>query len=306
MKLLVADDSSLYRKMLHTLLEAWGYEVVLASDGFEAQRLLDTEDAPRLALLDCVMPGLSGLELCEIIRTRKKNYVYTILLSANGEQADVVRGFELGADDFLRKPFEEFELRARLKVGERIIRAHEELVDAREALKFEATHDSLVGLWNRRAIMDLLSKELSRAKRLNTPFSIFLADLDFFKHVNDSHGHLVGDDVLRTTAARITSAVRDYDHVGRYGGEEFLVVLPDCTAELAKHVAERARLCISEEPVMEIPVEVKISASIGVCQWHSGQGVNDLLREADVAMYRAKDNGRNRVEVANGDRISSQ
>lgn len=297
MKLLVADDSNIYQRILQSLLESWGYEVALASDGHEAQRILEGEDAPRLAILDCVMPGLSGLDLCEFIRHRKQSYVYTILLSANGEQSDVIRGFELGADDYLCKPFQEFELRARLKVGERIIQAHDELIEARDALKFEATHDSLVGLMNRRAIMNLLGKELNRAKRLHTPLSVFLVDLDHFKRVNDTHGHLIGDDVLRATAGRISSAVREYDHVGRFGGEEFLVVLPDCNAELAQQVAERVRQRVFEEPVVTAPVEVDVTTSIGISQSQSGQEVCDLLHQADLALYRAKHNGRNRVEV---------
>ena len=129
MKVLVADDSEMYRKMLKSLLEQWGYEVVLAANGHEAQRILDSDDAPQLAILDCFMPGLGGLELCERIRARKRGYVYTILLSAADQENDVLKGFELGADDYLCKPFKELELRARLKVGERIIRSHEELVE---------------------------------------------------------------------------------------------------------------------------------------------------------------------------------
>jgi diguanylate cyclase (GGDEF)-like protein len=297
MKLLVADDSRVYRSMLKSLLEAWGYEVILAADGEEARSILICRDAPRLALLDCMMPGLTGLELCQLIR-QGPNYVYTILLSANDEQAQVMRGFELGADDYLGKPFQELELRARLKVGERIIRSHEELIEARESLKFEATHDSMLRLWNRGAILDLLSKELIRAKRFHSAISIFLADIDFFKRVNDTHGHLVGDDVLRGVATRIAEAIRRYDIVGRYGGEEFLAVLPDCTEDGAKDVAERVRQRICEEPILTSPIKFDISASFGVCQWHDGQESHELLHQADLALYKAKAEGRNRVEVA--------
>lgn len=301
MKLLVADDSNLYRKMLKTLLEAWGYEVVLAADGLEAKSILSTNEAPSLAILDCIMPGLSGLELCEMIRSRKQGYIYTILLSAQGEQADVIKGFELGADDYLRKPFEELELRARLKAGERIIRAQGELIAAREALQFEATHDSLLRMWNRRAILEALSREMSRAKRVGTALSIFLADLDFFKRINDSFGHLVGDDVLRAAAARMSASIREYDYVGRYGGEEFLVVLPDCNLEGAHQIAERVRQRISGEPILELPAEIEITASLGVAQSSPGQSVTELLHKADVALYAAKNNGRNRVVSADAE-----
>jgi diguanylate cyclase (GGDEF)-like protein len=225
--------------------------------------------------------------------------VYAILLSANGEQADVMKGFELGADDYLRKPFEELELKARLKVGERIISTQEELFVARKALQFEATHDSLMRLWNRKAILDLLTKELSRAKRLQSPLSILFIDLDLFKQINDTHGHLTGDEVLRNVAAKIGQMAREYDSVGRYGGEEFLVVLPGCTGEAAQEVAERVRQHIAEEPILNTPFEVLTTVSIGVSQWRSGQELPDLLRQTDLALYRAKHNGRNRVERAN-------
>jgi diguanylate cyclase (GGDEF)-like protein len=296
MKLLVADDSGLYRTMLKRLLESWGYEVVLASDGYEAQRILDSDDPPRMAVLDCYMPGLGGQDLCEMIRARQQSYVYTILLSASDQRSDILKGFEVGADDYLCKPLQEPELRARLHVGERIIRSQEGLVETQEALEFEASHDPLVRIWNRRAIIELLGMELGRAKRLQTPLSVFFIDLDSFKLVNDSYGHAVGDDVLRSTAEKISKTVREYDHVGRYGGEEFLVVLPNCTTEAALEVAERVRQQIGGEPFVIAPIQVKTTASIGVCQWHSGQDPLDLIQRADAAMYRAKQNGRNRVE----------
>jgi diguanylate cyclase (GGDEF)-like protein len=305
MKLLVADDSGLYRNVLKRLIEGWGYDVVLAANGYEARRILDSEDAPRLAILDCFMPGLGGLELCEIIRAREQSYVYTILLSVADQRTDLLKGFELGADDYLRKPFDDLELKARLRVGERIIRSHEELVEAREALRFAASHDPLLRLWNRTSIIELLGTELSRAKRLKTPLCVFFADLDSFKCVNDGYGHLVGDLVLCSAAEIMSSAVREYDHVGRYGGDEFLVVLPNCTAEAAREVAERVREYISNERIMIGATQVKIATSIGVSEWRAGEELRDLLRRADVAMYRAKHNGRNRVEVENDGEAAS-
>jgi diguanylate cyclase (GGDEF)-like protein len=299
MKVLVADDSGLYRIVLRGLLEGWGYEVVLAANGYEAQQILESDDAPQLAILDCFMPGLGGLELCELIRARMHGYVYTILLSVADQQNDVLKGFELGADDYLRKPFDNRELRARLKVGERIIRTHEELVAAREALRFGASHDPLLRFWNRTAILDLLSTELGRARRLHTQLCIFFADLDSFKVVNDSYGHLVGDEVLHRVAEKLSGAVREYDHVGRFGGDEFLVVLPNCTSEAAREVAERVRQHIQKDPIATAAAKVEITVSIGVSQWSPGQEMSDLIYRADLAMYKAKQNGRNRVEVEN-------
>ena len=299
MKLLVADDSGLYRTMLKTMMEGQGYEVVLAKNGYEAQLILEGEDPPRLAILDCHMPGLGGLELCELIRSRQHDYIYTILLSVADQLTDVLKGFELGADDYLCKPFKELELRARVQAGERILRSRDTLIESREALEFDASHDPLLRLWNRAAIIDLLSTELSRSKRLQTSLSIFFVDLDYFKEVNDSYGHLAGDDVLRRAAEKMSGAVREYDHVGRFGGDEFLVVLPNCTADAAWVVAERVRQHISSDPIVIAPMHVQISASIGLTQWVPGQEIGDLLYRADVALYRAKQNGRNRVEIEN-------
>jgi diguanylate cyclase (GGDEF)-like protein len=295
MKILVADESLYYRKVLQTQLESSGYEVLLAVDGYEAQRVLDGDDAPRLAILNCIMPGVSGFELCERIRARKQGYVYTILLSADTEQSDVLHGFEFGADDYLCKPINPIELRTRLKVGEIILRSREELAEAREALKFEASHDSLLRIWNRGAIIELLGKELSRAKRSQTWLSVLLADLDFFKRMDDNHGHLVGDDVLRDAVERVSGAVRTCDHVGRYDDEQFLVILPNCTSDAAREVAERVRKCIGDEPILN---DIETGVSIGVSQWHSGQDIRDVLHYADLALHRAKQNGGIAVENA--------
>jgi diguanylate cyclase (GGDEF)-like protein len=297
MKILVADDSLFYRNMLQSFLESWGYEVVLAADGHEAQAILDSNDAPLLALLNCFMPGLGGLELCKLIRAREHGYIYTILLSAADHESDVLKGFELGADDYLCKPFKELELKARIKVGERIMCRQEALVNENQELSVEASHDPLLRLWNRKSIFTLLNTELSRAQRLNTPLSVFFIDLDFFKLVNDTHGHLIGDDVLLRVAKKVSSAVREYDHVGRCGGEEFLVVLPNCAVEAAQDVAERVRQQVCDEPIVIATTQLRITVSIGLSQWHSDQELSDLVRQADVALYRAKQNGRNRVEV---------
>jgi diguanylate cyclase (GGDEF)-like protein len=296
MKILVADASPLYRNMLQGFLETWGYELVLAADGHEAQRILDSNDAPQLAILDCSMPGMSGLELCARIRGRKQGYVYTILLSGEDDEGNVLQGFEFGADDYLCKPFKQYELRTRLKIGELAVRSHKEVAEAHDALKFAASHDPLLRIWNRRAIIELLDKELSRAKRSQTSLSVLITDLDNFKQINNIHGYLAGDEVLRGAAERISCTVRHCDHVGRYEGGQFLVVLPNCTAEAAREVAERLRQCIHEGPIVNA---IEVTVSIGVSQWRYGQVVRDVLHQVDVALGQAKQNGRNRVEVEN-------
>jgi len=238
------------------------------------------------------------------IRSGNRPYVYIILLSANDRDGDIEHGFDLGADDYLCKPFKPFELRARLRVGMRILDAQKELLESRERLacqaadlEFQAAHDTLTRLWNRGGILELLKTEFSRTQRSGEPFSVCLADLDHFKRINDTYGHLAGDEVLHTAGARMNDALRGYDSLGRYGGEEFLVVLPGCTAEKAMAIAERLRRGIADQPIVLGHDAIHMTISIGVSEWQTGMEISDLLRHADVALYRAKDLGRNRVEL---------
>lgn len=298
MRVLVADDSVFYRKSLERLLKLWDYEVVLAVDGAEAWNILSQDDAPNLAVLDYIMPGMTGPEICNAIRAEKKGaYIYVILLSAKGEHEDLLEGFERGADDYLRKPFHELELRARLRVGERIIRAQRELLEMRERLQFQATHDSMTTLWNNAAIAEILHKEIKRAKRQGGSLSICLIDLDHFKSVNDTYGHLVGDEVLKTAASRMFHSVREYDSLGRYGGEEFLAVLPGCAARDAVNTVERMQRALCGEPLLTEPSNIVVTGSFGICEWSAGLDVADLLSRADQALYAAKSAGRNRVQL---------
>jgi diguanylate cyclase (GGDEF)-like protein len=205
----------------------------------------------------------------------------------------VLKGFELGADDYICKPLDELELRTRLKVGERIVRSQEELAIAHQALKFESSHDFLMRIWNRKTIFELLSKEMSRSRRTSAPLCVLLADIDLFKLVNDEHGHQAGDEVLRATAERMSGCVRHSDQVGRYGGEEFLVVLPDCNILRAREVAERIRERVSGEAMSG---SISVTLSIGLAEWKLEDDLTHLLHRADIALYRAKQNGRNQVQ----------
>jgi len=299
MKILAAEDNLIFRSILGNLLTKWGYDVVSASDGAEAWQILQSDDAPRLAILDWMMPGLDGPEVCRRLRASgREPYIYILLLTARTESQDLVEGMEAGADDYLRKPLNSMELRARLRAGRRIVELQEQLLMAREALRQQATHDGLTGLLNRSAVMEILHKELIRSQREQQPISLLLVDLDHFKIINDQHGHLVGDAVLREASARMKSAIRRYDSIGRYGGEEFLVVLPGCDATGGAAQAERLRLALAREPFAIGGQAIAITGSIGctLCSGFSPSDADSLIREADLALYSAKEHGRNRIE----------
>jgi diguanylate cyclase (GGDEF)-like protein len=299
-RILIADDEIVSRTVLDDTLARWGYEVQVARDGDEAWAALHAASSPQLAILDWQMPGLDGPEICRRLRqeTRDK-YVYILLLTARDNRSDVIAGLASGADDYLTKPFDRHELQARLTVGRRILRLQEELIEAREALRVEATHDSLTGLWNRRGVLAMLSADLERATREGSPLALVVADLDHFKAVNDTRGHLVGDEVLRQVGRRLHDAVRPYDGVGRLGGEEFLVVLPGAPAPVAAEVAERVRRAIAGSPIAVAGGELALTLSAGVAAAPAGLVDPDpLLAAADDALYEAKRSGRDRVVVA--------
>jgi diguanylate cyclase (GGDEF)-like protein len=288
--------------MLARMLESSGYDVVAASDGDEAWRILERDDAPRLAILDWMMPGMTGPDLCRKLRERKREpYTYVLLLTARTDKQDVVEGMDAGADDYVTKPFEARELQVRLRAGRRILDLQADLVKAREALREQATHDPLTGLWNRYALLEALEREHSRAARGGTPLAVIMLDLDHFKRVNDTYGHLAGDAVLRQTAKRMQAVVRSYDLVGRFGGEEFLIVLPGTSGANAAQLAERLRAAVAHEPVSQDLLRIPVTASLGVGA--SGPEPSGdpqtLIRVADEALYRAKERGRNRVEWVN-------
>jgi diguanylate cyclase (GGDEF)-like protein len=298
-RILIADDDAVSRRMLETMLRRLGHDVVTVEDGTAALTVLLGEDGPRMAILDWVMPGADGLAVCQAVRECSDNYVYMILLTARDRREDLVAGLEAGADDFLTKPFDASELQARLRSGGRVLDLQEGLLRAQEAKQGEPSRDLLTGLWNRPMILDLLHRELRRAAHENRPFAIVLADLDHFKVVNDTHGHATGDDVLREAARRVRSVLRDYDFIGRYGGEEFLVLLPGCDEAAARDVAERVRAGISATLARIRDVELVVSASVGVACTTSGTtGSSVLIHAADEALHRAKSLGRNRVEVS--------
>jgi diguanylate cyclase (GGDEF)-like protein len=288
--------------MMTRLLESSGYEVVTADNGREAAERLASPGAPRLALIDWIMPELDGLGVCRSVRQRhEESYVYVILLTSKQSRDDIVAGLEAGADDYLTKPCNPEELRARLRTGSRILALEDKLVEAREEMRFKATHDALTSLWNRASILEDFERELARSRREQGIVSILICDLDHFKLINDVYGHLMGDEVLRQTASRLLSSVRPYDQVGRYGGEEFLVLLTGCDPSQTQRRAEDIRSAIGSRTFETNVGSLAITMSVGSLtsnEWTADLTANQLLHEADLALYRAKECGRNCVKSA--------
>jgi diguanylate cyclase (GGDEF)-like protein len=299
MKILVAEDDLVTRRMLEAYLMKWGYEVVMVADGQQAWQILQRENAPRLALLDWMMPEMDGMSVCrEARRLNLQPYIYLILLTSRKYQEDVIAGLEAGADEYLTKPFDPVELRARLRTGARIVELQDSLIQAREALREQAMHDALTQLYNRRATMDILVSELSRASRDLKPLTVMMVDIDHFKSINDRFGHPAGDAVLCEVARRLRSSMRAYDTLGRFGGEEFLVVAPGCDASPCRAQAERLRDIVSSQPIMVKDLSINVTVSVGVATLRGPkpQDLEAMLSVADKALYLAKEGGRNRVE----------
>ena len=302
MKILIADDDPVSRRLVERMLQKNGYEVVTADNGTTALEILCGENAPRMALLDWMMPQLDGVEVCRRIRGRHgQPYIYITLLTSKLSNGDVVAGLEAGSDDYLTKPCNPDELMARLRAGQRVLRLEDTLVQARDAMHFRATHDTLTGLWNQGAVLELVRSELSRCAEKQIPQSVLLCDIDRFKQVNDGHGHLVGDEVLRQVAVRLGRAVRPLDVVGRYGGEEFLILLRGCARAYLEERAEQVRETVARDQFRTDAGPLAVTISVGALTIDPGDialPLEVLLKRVDSALYRAKFAGRNRVVCA--------
>ena len=295
MKILIADDSIVSRHLLEATLRKWGYEVIVACDGAEAWEILQRDAAPAIAILDWVMPSLTGPEVCRRVRLQQgqEPYTYMLLLTSKSMKEDLIEGMDAGADDYITKPFDQHELQVRLRAGTRIVKLQQEL-------RRQAAHDPLTGVLSRSKAFEMFDRELQRSIRESLPLSVLLVDLDHFKIVNDTYGHLAGDDVLREAARRLKDGVRNYDILARYGGEEFLILMPGCDEVAGRAQAERLRAAISDGPIRmgtASGVLHPLTASFGVTISSpvTLESPESLVRVADMALYEAKRLGRNRV-----------
>ncbi len=302
MGILLVEDSRIDRHQIGRYLRQWNFDFVAVANGNEAWELLQKPDAPGLILLDWMLPGMDGIELCHRIRSLGADgtYFYVVMLTAKQRKRDLLSAMAAGADDYLAKPVDPSELRARVLVGKRILKLQ-------QSLRFSATHDFLTKLLNRGEIVAGIDRELARSQRTGQPVAILLADVDHFKQINDSLGHAAGDEVLKQLAHRLRSELRPYDLAGRYGGEEFLLVLPTCDLRPACNRAEQIRVSVSKDPVRTTFGSIPITISVGLAIGRPGTDVEseELLQEADRALYLAKQKGRNCVQTLSASQASA-
>jgi two-component system chemotaxis response regulator CheY len=291
MQVLIVDDDRIQRLILRNQLLQLGYEVSEAADGAIAWTQLEHQPAP-IVITDWMMPQLDGPALIARIRAATfPGYTYVILLTSRDDRTDVVAGLDAGADDYLTKPCDSHELRARVAIGARIVDLERRLRTARDT-------DALTCLHNRGAITAAVKTELARAQRSSAPLSVALLDVDHFKQVNDQHGHQAGDQALQLIAAEVREQVRPYDLVGRWGGEELLLLLAGTTLQEATSIAERVRATIAATPLtLADGRQIALTASLGVASTETSgeRTLEALVRDADAALYRAKAAGRNCV-----------
>jgi two-component system, cell cycle response regulator len=306
LRVLVAVRAEAGEKVARAVVSSQGHEAVCAGDGDTVWSVLRTSDAPELVLLDAGLPGLDWLELCRRIRGQESQVrpaTYVVLLNASRAQAELVPTMQAGPDDCLIEPLEVTELELRLRAASRTVAAEADLQATLTDLRLQSTHDDLTGAWSRPAMLDALAVEVIRAQRDGVPLGVLMVDLDNFKEINDGHGHLAGDAVLREAAQRMIQVVRPYDCIGRYGGDEFVAILPRCSAREVLALAERLRQAVGSREVVTPWVTTSVTVSIGATCQELGvpATMQGLLHAADDALYLAKASGRNRAAFGRPD-----
>jgi two-component system, cell cycle response regulator len=297
-KILIAMQDENQRRCLAEIMQAHGYGTQFCADGLTAWHALQSDDAPRIAILDWLLPHMDGSEICTRLRSGSDHrYTYCILLSTTRSIESANRLIEAGADDAMTYPFDPNELLCRVRSARRILELQDQLLAARAALRFETTHDGGTGLLNRLGIGHHLHREFERSIRFGNTLGILLIDLDHFRLINESFGYHAGDVVLREAASRIRNTVRSYDVIGRYGADEFLVLSPESSPVSLIAQAERILKIISTTPVAFEEQEIIITASIGVAT-SDDRTENELVHAADGALKLSKQKARNSIEFA--------
>lgn len=292
MKILITEDDTMQRTMLQILITKAGHEVVQATDGEEAWDILQKQDIS-LVITDWMMPKMNGLQLIRKIRSANlPNYTYILLLTSKDLKANIVEGLEAGADDYLTKPFDKSELVARMGIGVRILTLQAQLA-------YMAKHDTLTELLNRRAFYDAAQELIQRISAFGGNMGCIMADIDHFKQINDNHGHLAGDRALRQFSQMLQSLLPEGGILGRWGGEEFLLLLPDLSKDQVRGVAEKMRTCTSDSSILLADGKtLKITCSLGISFLSRGEplpALEALIDQADQALYQAKSSGRDCV-----------
>jgi len=299
MKILVADDDPVSRRLLEILLNKWGFDVTVATDGHEAWRELQNPASPRIAILDWMMPGMDGVQVCHKIREDKTRApMYVLLLTAKQATEDANGRYESVADDYLAKPYAAHELKARLRSARRILELEDQIEAARKNMKIETTHDPLTGLWNRSSILEILHREIHRARRQSSPLAVFTIDIDQLRQINRQHGHLAGDAVMREAARRVRNSVRIYDSVGRYSGGQLVVVSPACDHSEAMSQALRLQSTICQEAFKTFKGDFPVTISLGIAVGCNDHHAHEFISSAEASLAKAKKAGPNRVELA--------
>jgi two-component system cell cycle response regulator len=298
-RILLVDDEPTQRLIMARLLRRAGYEVETAGNGREALDKIENGHY-QLMITDWEMPEMDGVALCSAVRASpREGYLYTILLTARDSIEHVVAGLQSGADDYLTKPVIEPELIARLNTGKRICTLERSLRAANEENRRLSITDPLTGAYNRRYLMEQLPRELQRASRYSRPLSAVMCDVDHFKKINDTHGHMAGDEVLKVVVSTLKGTIRTTDWVARYGGEEFVIVLPETNGINAAVAAEHLRKQLGAQPLDIEGLKLSVTASFGVVGWRdavpTGATVDQLIARCDTGVYASKAAGRNRV-----------
>jgi diguanylate cyclase (GGDEF)-like protein len=299
MNILIAEDDVISCRALEKNLEDWGYTILVANNGQKAWEIIKNGGV-RLAILDWGMPKMNGLELCHKIRNeyqpQEEKYLYIILLTGRDLEEDIITGLSAGADDYITKPFSYMELKVRIQNGERIIAIQDIQLQ-------KANTDSLTQLWNRKKILEILEEELNRNFRDKKPLGCVMLDIDNFKEINDTHGHLVGDKVIIEVASRLQKQLRTYDKIGRYGGDELLLVLPGLARAHSYTVAERIRTSICSEKIQTAAGALDTTVSVGVSIFDNTPkpSTKKMIEESDHALFIAKRRGRNNTVVSQPD-----